>query len=276
MILFALICNREPTVTRRLFHLESSYAMRLLDATITNTSEIAPGMHLIEMHAPSLAHATQPGQYCMVRCCDAQASDPLLRRPFFIYATGRRSGLCSLLISVRGRGSSWLAKQSRGAILDILGPLGHGWTISPTARNLLLVSEGNIVSALTLLAQVASEQDINVTLISRFAAGDTPFPPTLLPPEVEYLMVSDERDFFNSVSSHLPWADAVYCAVARETIGKLYAAHERLRRKHFAQAIMLRPLVCGNGICLTCSVETATGPKLVCTEGPVFYFEELA
>src|SRR5579883_1709818 len=73
MILFALICNREPTVTRRLFHLESSYAMRLLDATITSTSEIAPGMHLIEMHAPSLAHATQPGQYCMVRCCAAHS-----------------------------------------------------------------------------------------------------------------------------------------------------------------------------------------------------------
>src|SRR5205085_8700955 len=101
--------------------------MRLSIATITANAEIRTGMHLIEMHAPQLAQAVQPGQYCMVRCCDVEASDPLLRRPFFVQSVQRSLGLCSLLVSVCGRGTSWLSKQCEGATLDILGPLGHGW-----------------------------------------------------------------------------------------------------------------------------------------------------
>ena len=115
--------------------------MRLSVATITSNIEVRTGIHLIEMLAPQLAQAVQPGQYCMVRCCDTDANDPLLRRPLFVRSVQRGQGLCSLLVSIRGRGTSWLAKQQEGAALDILGPLGHGWTVRPTVRNLLLVGE---------------------------------------------------------------------------------------------------------------------------------------
>jgi len=82
---------------------------------------------LIEVHAPQLAQAAQPGQYCMVRCCDTSSTDPLLRRPFFIHTVRREQGLCTLLVHVRGRGTAWLVKQQEGASLDILGPLGQGF-----------------------------------------------------------------------------------------------------------------------------------------------------
>src|SRR5258707_14287685 len=101
--------------------------MRLSTASITVNTEIRRGVHLIEMHAPQLAQAAQPGQYCMVRCCDRVASDPLLRRPFFVHTVRRERGLCTLLVHVRGRGTAWLVKQQEGASLDILGPLGQGF-----------------------------------------------------------------------------------------------------------------------------------------------------
>src|SRR5450755_1904235 len=116
--------------------------MRLSSATIIANTEIRPGLRLLELRSPHLAQAAQPGQYCMVRCCDALATDPLLRRPFFIHAIQRAGGQCSLLVAARGRGSAWLARPPEHATLDVLGPLGHGWEVRPHARNLVLIGDG--------------------------------------------------------------------------------------------------------------------------------------
>jgi len=255
--------------------------MRLSIATITSNTEIRTGMHLIEMHASQLAQAVQPGQYCMVRCCHAEANDPLLRRPFFVQSVRRGQGLCSLLVSVHGRGTSWLAKQQEGATLDILGPLGHGWTVRPTVRNLLLIAEEGYLPSLLLLAQVAIEQEIAVTLVAQSTSAEGVYPPALLPSEVEYHIVTRDGslgqrgELIDILPDYLGWADAVCCGVSYETSVALYSHFERIRAKHFAQGSILRPLVCGSGACLACSIETHSGLKLVCKDGPVFLLREI-
>lgn len=256
--------------------------MRLSTATITANTAIRSGVHLIEMHAPQLALAVQPGQYCMVRCCHPQATDPLLRRPFFVQRTERQRGMCSLLVHVQGRGTSWLAGQAEGATLDILGPIGHGWELRSTVQNLLLVSEGSFITGLTLLAQVAIEQGLAVTLMSYSQDAIGVYPPALLPAEVEYGIVTadgsigQQGDVKSVLGSYLLWADAACLSVSRETSRLLYQNFERLRIKHFAQGSVLQPLVCANGACLTCAIETHTGRKLVCRDGPVFDLREIA
>ena len=255
--------------------------MRLSVATITSNIEVRTGIHLIEMLAPQLAQAVQPGQYCMVRCCDTDANDPLLRRPFFVRSVQRGQGLCSLLVSVRGRGTSWLAKQQEGAALDILGPLGHGWTVRPTVRNLLLVGEEEYILSVLLLAQVAIEQEIAITLVAQSSSAEGVYPPALLPSEVEYSIITRDGslgqrgELIDVLPSYLDWADALCCGVSHETSVMLYSHFERMRSKHFAQGIVLRPFVCGSGACLACSIETHSGLKLVCKDGPVFHLGEI-
>ena len=51
--------------------------------------------------------------------------------------------------------------------------------------------------------------------------------------------------------------------------------YERLRQKHIAQGLVVRPLVCASGVCLTCAMETRSGPKLTCRDGPVFEIGEI-
>ena len=256
--------------------------MRLYTATVTANREVRADARLIEMYVPQLAQSVQPGQYCMLRCSPAQASDPLLRRPFFIHNVQRDSRLCTLLVHVRGRGTSWLATQREGSQLDVLAPLGHGWSIRPTVSNLLLVSEGTGIASLMYLAQAALEQELSVTLVAAYENEQEVYPPALLPPEVEYHIVTkdgstgQQGDILSVLGIYLPWADAACLCVAQETSVALYAHFERLRLKHFAQATLLRPLVCGNGVCLTCSVETRSGSRLVCRDGPVFDLREIA
>ncbi len=257
--------------------------MRLYTATITSNNEIRAGVHLIEMHVPALASAAQPGQYCMVRCCHPLASDPLLRRPFFVHSVRPAQGLCTLLVHVQGRGTSWLAGQREGGTLDILGPLGHGWEVRPTVRNLLLVSESSsMISSITLLAQSAIGQELAVTLVAHFASAAEVYPPALLPPEVEYHIITADGSLGEQgalrevLGDYLAWADAACCSVSRETAVVLYSTFERMRGRNFAQALVLRPLVCASGVCLSCSFETHSGVKVICRDGPVFDLREVA
>ena len=178
--------------------------------------------------------------------------------------------------------TSRLAKQQEGATLDILGPVGHGWAIRPTVRNLLLVSEEAYITSLILLAQMAIEQELAVTLVAQSSNVEAVYPPALLPSEVEYHIVTQDGSMgqrgkvLDILASYLNWADAVCCGVSHETSVALYSHFERMRSKHFAQGIILQPLVCANGACLTCSIETYSGQKLVCKDGPVLSLGEIA
>lgn len=253
--------------------------MRLFSATIISNTEIRHGLNLLQVHAPYLAQAAQPGQYVMVAVRDAQASDPLLRRPFFIHAARRDVQLCSFLVAARGRGSAWLARQPEQAALHMLGPLGHGWEVSSTVRNLLLLGEEPWLASLTLLAQVAIEQELSVTLLCQFEAETKIYPPALLSPEIEYHVTtpgSGAKSLVELAGEYLAWADVVYCAVSLSTAQELYRRYERLRHKHRAQCLVTRPFACATGVCLACAIDTHGGARLVCRDGPVFALDEVA
>lgn len=220
----------------------------------------------------------------MVRCSATNASDPLLRRPFFLHSVERGRGTCTLLIYQRGRGSSWLVQQPPGAQLDLLGPLGHGWFLRSTIRNALLIGDEESFAALTLLATKALDEGLAVTAICRAEPGGDGYPPALLSPEIEYRVLTTgeqieagrEQSLMDLVGTYLSWADAVYCSVALETARAFYQKFERMRGKQFAQGTCLQPLVCASGACLMCSIETPAGPKLLCRDGPVLDLRSFA
>ncbi len=247
--------------------------MRLVSVPLTANSEIAPGMHLLEVQAPQLAQTVQPGQYCMVRCCDRLASDPLLRRPFFVHDSDGVRGSCRLLVSVRGRASAWLVRQQPGMELDLLGPLGHGWSLLPETRHLLLLGEEPVLAPLIFLARHALARELSVTLLHCARSMEASYPAALLPPEVEYQVLVGE--LAEHLHEYITWADTLCCSVSRETLQMLAQNDPRWRARHFAQAVLWPSLACGSGICLSCQVETRHGPRLVCREGPVFALHEL-
>ena len=281
--------------------------MRLHTCPLTAITALRSGVVLLEVHAPELAHTVQPGQFCMVRCTPLSMSDPLLRRPYFIHSVKRERGLCSLLVHVQGRGSAWLASQPEGTELDLLGPLGHGWHISPITRNLLLFTEERSMSSMTLLIQRALEQELAITLINIAPSLEESYPPALLPPEVEYHVITDamqtpyialdnptpdenirkrrkkkssthaepELPLIALLNDLITWADAACCNVSHETLRLLYDRFDKFHSKHFGQAAYTQPLVCGTGICFACSIDTLSGQKLVCKDGPVFEMREI-
>lgn len=252
--------------------------MRLTTGILNTNTEILPGGHLLEVQAPQLARSVQPGQYCMLRCCASEASDPLLRRPFFVASSEPEQGTCGFLIYERGRGSRWLTKLQAGMELDILGPLGRGWTIRPQVRNLLLIGEEPLLGALLPLARSAIESEIAVTLLQLVNEQERAYPPALLSPEIEYGIMSglDEPGHVTTqLADYLLWADAASCSVTATTLEMLMSTGSRWREKSFAQVVLAPPLPCASGACLACQVETRHHSRLACCDGPVFALSEL-
>jgi dihydroorotate dehydrogenase electron transfer subunit len=252
--------------------------MRAFSVTLIANNEILPGTHLLEVQAPALARAAQPGQYCMLRGCDSLANDPLLRRPFFVAAVGPERDVCQFLVHKRGRVSTWLTRQQPGMSLDLLGPLGRGWTSRSETRNLLLIGEDPLLASLLLLAANAVEQEFSVTLLHLVSSAEQGFPAALLPPEIEYQVfvgANDPEMLAAQTGAYMAWADSVCCSVSENTLATLVGTGVRWREKHFAQAIIDRPLMCVTGTCQACRVETRHGPRQVCREGPVFALRDL-
>ncbi len=73
-----------------------------------------------------------PGQFVMVQT--SQTYFPLLRRPFSIFGVigpaGRPEGI-ELLIKTLGRGTAQLSRLAPGDTIDLLGPLGRGFSSRP-------------------------------------------------------------------------------------------------------------------------------------------------
>lgn len=111
----------------------------------------------LTFEAPGIAMGALPGQFVHVKC--ARGLDPFLRRPFSIHSIDKASGLVSILVQVVGKGTAMLSEVKSGEKLDVIGPLGRGFT-PPERGEALLVGGGLGVAPLVFLGQYLSELGI--------------------------------------------------------------------------------------------------------------------
>jgi dihydroorotate dehydrogenase electron transfer subunit len=251
-----------------------------LQASITDTRRVAPGVTLLHLSAPEIAGRAHAGQPVLARCSDGH--DPYLRRPLPLFSITPPE--IALLVRADEPGRRWLAHQPAGQSVDLLGPLGQGFTLTATTRHLLLVAEGMGVAALAALAAQAATEGIAVTLLAGAPSAATSLPADLLPTDVEYRLATADgsRGQRGSVASLLPsiiqWADQVCAAGSPALYHALAEAIGRCRLlvdDDFAQVWLLGTVACGQGACHCCTIETRHGVLLSCREGPVLRLKEV-
>jgi dihydroorotate dehydrogenase electron transfer subunit len=251
-------------------------------ANILDAIEAVKGVYLFRLAAPEIAAETKPGQFVMVRC----GEETILPRPFGIHRAG--DGEISLLIGVVGKGTAWLSQKKKGDSLDIIGPLGNGFTLGENSNNLLLVAGGLGIAPLRFLAEYAAARGRNVVILNgaRSAASLIPviirqdiFKTGTRAGAVQcYNATEDGSEGFKGLATQL-------IPHYLEKIDQVFACGPTAMYKTMAQMAVLqgRPVQlsleimmgCGTGVCCGCTIKTQAGLKQVCQDGPVFEMSEV-
>jgi len=112
------------------------------EALLLSQQQVARATYRMRLQSPLIAQSGQAGQFVLVRILDSW--DPLLRRPFSFHRLFPREGVIELLYRVVGRGTLLLSRCRPGTRLNLIGPLGNGFSLPAADRRPVLLMAGGI------------------------------------------------------------------------------------------------------------------------------------
>ena len=262
-------------------------------ARVTENERVYGDTYVTWFAAPEVVRGAAPGQFVMLRCVEpalrreaqpASATlpdDPLLPRAMSVHRLrqGADGAEWSILYDVVGRGTAWLASRRPGDRVCCWGPLGQGYAVRPASQHLLLLAGGVGVAPLVWLADEAVAGGKSVTLILGAHTADRVFPASLLPPEVEVVVTTEDGSLgrrglaTDAFVEHLEWCDQAFACGPNAMFQALADAMRRRRppqAERSVQVLLEEGMGCGTGICYGCAVQTRRGMRLVCKDGPKF------
>ena len=103
---------------------------------VVENTRLGEGLYLMVLDAPEIVKLTQCGQFVHIACGEGH----LLRRPISI-CTWQGSHL-RIVFQVKGDGTKWLSERKVGDVLDVLGPLGHGFDVQALGDRPIFIGGG--------------------------------------------------------------------------------------------------------------------------------------
>jgi dihydroorotate dehydrogenase electron transfer subunit len=106
---------------------------------------------LLSLESQLIAPDAQPGQFLMVRT--SKDTHPFLRRPFSIFMAKGKN--VEIFFQKMGIGTQLLSEKRKEDAIDIIGPLGKGFTVDRCAqeKQFALIGGGRGIAPLYFLAQ---------------------------------------------------------------------------------------------------------------------------
>lgn len=234
--------------------------------------------YVLELELPSPPPEIVAGQFAEVQV-DGEP-DVMLRRPFSIHDMDPVNNTLSILIKKVGKGSRKLEEKSAGDHINIIYPLGKGFTLPKNREEkVLLVGGGCGVAPLLYLARTLNTMGIRpLILIGGRSQGD-------LVALKAYEKYGDVAVTTEDGSMGLQGMVTQHPALATPTATQIFTcgpdpmmkAVARIAQQHniFCEVSLENTMACGIGVCLCCVTDTDEGHQCVCTQGPVFNVNKL-
>ena len=223
--------------------------------------------------------------YKMVLCGDTSGiNDPgqfveialpgkFLRRP--ISVNDWAEGSLTIIYKVVGQGTEQMASLPVGTRLDVLTGLGNGYDTALSGDHPVLVGGGVGVPPLYALCKKLLAQGKHPSVVLGFNKESEIF----LKSEFEalgvptYIATADgsvgTKGFVTDVLQNMAYSYFYSCGPM-----PMFRAMEQVV-KTSGQYSFEERMGCGFGACMGCSIQTKSGAKRVCKDGPVFIREEV-
>ncbi|MBP7401572.1 MAG: dihydroorotate dehydrogenase electron transfer subunit [Clostridia bacterium] len=266
-----------------------------VSAELLRNERLAEGFALLTLRAPAVAAAAHPGQFVNISC------DRFLRRPFGIAAADPDEGTIQVGIQIKGEGTRDLAGRRPGSVMEVLGPLGRGFSLDGIDTLVVMAGGTGLFPALFLLSHARSA-GLRTIAYCGFRSAGTAF----LTDRVE--AVSDTCRFSSDLGDlgfHGTCVDALCKTSLTDggtcTVSGCSSPAERMllaaigpmpmmdaarrQAEHLGipcQVSLEERMACGIGVCLVCACKTRpTLPDTrhhhsrCCADGPVFKAEDV-
>lgn len=250
----------------------------ILDLKVVENSSPHPRYCLLKLTQNSELPEMLPGQFAEIRIDGSK--NTFLRRPISInYVDYERNEVWFLVAKV-GEGTNTLAEVQSGRTVNVILPLGNGFTpLSSPKQKILLVGGGVGIAPLLYYGKCINDLGAKPTfLLGAKSACD------LL-----------ELDYFHELGT-------VYTTTEDGSMGEkgFVTQHSILNQIRFDRISACGPkpmmvsvaryakaagiecevslenkMACGVGACLCCVENTTEGHKCVCKDGPVFNINDL-
>lgn len=258
-------------------------------ATIRFNRPVKNGYHKIGLTCHPSYRTALPGQFVTLKI--AGRMDPLLRRPFSIHRVlkdGEHVFGIEILYRVVGGFTRQLSEMSENETIDLLGPLGHGFTHPAADETPVLAAGGIGVAPMVFLAESLDEGGIDISGAPVFLGGKTAGDVLCETDFSDLGMVlhvtTEKGDYGEKGLATAPLAN--YLEKSRPDVRRpdiVYACgpHGFLRavadlaEKHAlrCEVSIETVMACGLGVCMGCAVQTrdlSRGYRHICKDGPVF------
>jgi len=239
--------------------------------TILSNTEIAYNTYEMKLKGDT-STITNPGQFLNIKIDDSYQN--FLRRPISI-STYKENEI-TIIYKTFGTGTKRLSLKKRFDKLDVLSPLGNGFTVKLNNGKPILIGGGVGVPPLLGVAQKLNKNNIKFDVVLGF---------------------NNKYDVFLEAKFR-SLADKVYIATMDGTYGNkgnvidiiktmnldfdyYYACgpekmlHALVKEGYRGQLSFEERMGCGFGACMGCSHKTIDSYKRICKEGPVLESSEV-
>ncbi|GHV47563.1 dihydroorotate dehydrogenase B (NAD(+)), electron transfer subunit [Clostridia bacterium] len=246
---------------------------------IIKKEEIAAGIFSVELAAAEVAACAVPGQFVHIK-----AEGFTLRRPISVCCVNGE--ILRIVLEVRGAGTAKIAAKNTGDRLDIIAPLGRGFSVPGNGR-VIAVGGGIGVPPLVFCGKTAAENNTRFTSIIGFRDQSRVILEKDLLQYGEVIVCTDDGSYGKAgyVTDALQLAltekaEKPDIILACGPLPMLRGVAEIAARWDIPSELSLEERMgCGMGACAVCACKTVRDGNVfmqrVCRDGPVFPGEEV-
>lgn len=232
----------------------------------------------LTVFCPEVAEKAEVGQFVHI-----QVAGKSLRRPISICEIDRKQGCIRLVFEIRGSGTAQMAGWNAGDPIDLIGPLGKGFTLLEPGKKAVMIGGGIGTPPMLALADYYGQ---NGTAIIGFRSANA----VILEEDfknagVNTIVCTDDgtygrHGFVTAALEELlenTQADIIYACGPHPMLKGVASLAERKGIR--CEVSLEERMGCGIGACLVCACKTVKDGKEyfahVCKDGPVFDAHEV-
>lgn len=250
---------------------------RKVRAVISEMARLTADICSMWVEEPEMARTAKAGQFAALY---SENAGRLLPRPISICEIDKKKGRLRFVFRIVGSGTEEFSQKKAGDTIEIMGPLGNGYTLE--GKKALLFGGG---IGIPPLLELAKQLSCEVWVVLGYRSSQM-----FLKDEFEkyarvYVSTEDgsagtKGNVIDAVKENGLTADMIFACGPKPMLRgiKAFAQENNIP----AQLSMEERMACGIGACLACVCESKevdahshVHNKRICKDGPVFYAEEI-